>query len=57
MVSKRGERRAMKKIKLEHILLICAVVLLIGIAVAQFANQAADDYIKELDKRIESYER
>lgn len=47
----------MKKIKLEHVLLVCVVVLVIGIIVGQFANQAADDYIREIDERIEAYER
>lgn len=46
-----------RRISVAHILLIAAIILLIGIAISQFVNQAADDYIREIDERIEAYER
>lgn len=51
------KQKKRRRLKLEHILLFFAVAMLIGIAVGQFANQAADDYIDEVDRRIEAYER
>lgn len=45
-----------RRISVAHILLIAAILLLIGTIVAQFANQAADDYIAAVDEQIEKYE-
>ena len=45
-----------RRISIAHVLLIAAIILLIGTVVAQFANQAADDYIAAVDKQIEKYE-